>query len=90
MERIEAVVHGKVQGVYFRNFVVDTALALGVVGQTKNLSDGTVHVLAEGEKERLLLLIERLHEGPELAEVSAVEVNWHDASGEHDTFIIAH
>ena len=90
MERFEAIVRGKVQGVWFRAFVFEQALALGLRGETRNLSDGSVAVVAEGSHEKLELLLEHLWRGPELAQVDTIDVDWKDARGTHETFSIAH
>jgi len=74
--QIEAVVHGYVQGVYFRQYTRQRALELGVKGYVENLADGTVHVVAQGNKESLENLVRWLHAGPRAAEVERVEVCW--------------
>ena len=75
-EELHAVVRGQVQGVGFRYFVVQRALALNLRGYARNQSDGSVEVVAQGEYaalERLLLLL-RL--GPTAAEVTEVATEW--------------
>jgi acylphosphatase len=75
-QELHAYVHGWVQGVGYRYFVVNNALALGLRGYTRNLSDGSVEVLAQGTRpnlERLLALIQR---GPAAAEVHEVRTDW--------------
>ena len=49
MERIRLIVHGRVQGVFFRRFTDEKARALNLSGTVRNLPDGTVEVVAEGE-----------------------------------------
>ncbi len=51
--RMELIVHGKVQGVGYRFFVSDIAEELGITGQIKNNPDGTVTIIAEGDKKSL-------------------------------------
>jgi acylphosphatase len=75
-EELHAVVHGRVQGIGFRYFVVEHALALGLRGFARNLSNGDVEVLAQGPRsalERLLLL---LRQGPSPAYVTEVTTTW--------------
>jgi acylphosphatase len=75
-EELHAVVHGRVQGIGFRYFVVEHALALGLRGYARNLSNGDVEVLAQGPRsalERLLLL---LRQGPSPAYVTEVTTTW--------------
>jgi acylphosphatase len=70
-------VHGLVQGVYFRSFVQQQARALGLTGYVRNLPDGvTVEVCAEGDREKLEKLSNRLKVGPPGARVDRIEVSW--------------
>jgi acylphosphatase len=71
-ERLEAIVSGRVQMVMYRDFVARKARGLGLVGEVKNLPDGTVHVVAEGSHEKLERLVEFLHKGSILARVESV------------------
>jgi acylphosphatase len=66
------VVSGRVQGVGYRYFVLRQADLLGVSGYARNLSDGSVEVVAEGSEAALADLEERLREGPSFAEVTRV------------------
>jgi acylphosphatase len=67
------LVSGRVQGVGYRYFVLREAQALGVNGYVRNLADGSVEVVAEAPPETLLILAERLAEGPAFAEVGSIE-----------------
>jgi acylphosphatase len=67
------VVTGRVQGVGYRYFVLRQADALGVSGFARNLSDGSVEVLGEGNADALADFEARLREGPAFAEVTNVE-----------------
>lgn len=69
-----AIVHGRVQGVWYRASTAERARALGVRGHARNLADGTVEVLAVGEPAAVDALLNWLHEGPPLARVSDVVV----------------
>jgi acylphosphatase len=66
------VVSGRVQGVGYRYFVLRQADSLGVSGYARNLSDGSVEVVAEGSESALADLEARLREGPSFAEVADV------------------
>ena len=81
MERLHAVVHGDVQGVGFRYFVQRTAQQLGVAGWVRNNDDGTVELVAEGERDRLEELRRAVEKGPRSAHVERVEARWSGASG---------
>ena len=82
-----ATVHGRVQGVNFRFFVLRDATALGIKGYVKNLSyGGAVEVYAEGEKESLDQLLSHLNIGPPRAEVRRVDVKWSEYNGSFKNF----
>ena len=85
-ERIQATVHGRVQGVGFRLFVLRRAQALGLAGWVANRPDGAVAVVAEGSVEGLGQLLDLLHRGPPGAEVRSVEVDRGPARGESSGF----
>ncbi len=76
MVEIYAVIAGKVQGVMFRTYVQEAATNLGLVGYVKNLSDGTVAVVAQGLPDTLKEFIEYLHEGSLLSVVESVAIDW--------------
>ncbi len=67
------LVSGRVQGVGFRWFVEREAIALGLRGWVRNLSDGRVEVLASGLARQHADLLARLHVGPRSSEVRSVE-----------------
>ena len=69
------VIGGRVQGVGFRYFVVREARALGVAGWVRNLADGRVEAVAEGDAAILSAFEGRLWEGPPSARVFTVEVS---------------
>ena len=87
-QRLVAVVHGRVQGVFFRHFTQIEATRLGLTGTVENLPDGTVRVLAEGAIAPLHDLLAWLQNGPELASVSQVETLWEKTRNEVDVFHI--
>ena len=67
------LVRGRVQGVGYRYFVLREAEGLGVTGFARNLPDGSVEVVAEGDDPLLATLEERLRKGPSFAKVAGVE-----------------
>jgi acylphosphatase len=74
---LQAIVHGRVQGVYFRAFVQQKALELGLTGYTRNLPSGNeVEVLAEGDKEALDKLLIYLKIGSSNSKVEGIIINW--------------
>ncbi|WP_205696867.1 acylphosphatase [Conexibacter sp. SYSU D00693] len=84
---VRAVAHGRVQGVGFRDFVVQHAAGLGVLGWVVNQEDRTVLVHAEGEDEGVQQLVELLHDGPPAAQVDGVTVERVDVEG-HEQFAV--
>ncbi len=83
---MEARIQGRVQGVGFRHFVMEKAQRLDLVGYVQNLPDGDVGVYAEGEKEDLKKFENHLNEGPFMARVTNVQVEWGEAEGEFSSF----
>ena len=86
--RLTALVRGYVQGVGYRWFARQRAQALGLSGYARNEADGSVQVIAEGERRLLERYLAELHRGPEEAEVSDIEVGWSVATGEFHGFQI--
>lgn len=68
------LVEGRVQGVGFRAFVAAKAKALGLKGFVRNLPDGRVEVVAEGDRDRLDKLAAWVKRGPRRARVSGVQI----------------
>jgi acylphosphatase len=79
-QELHAVVHGRVQGVGFRYFVIEKALSLSLRGYTRNTDDGSVEVLAQGTRPALENLLTLLRRGPMAAHVSEVEFDWGEPS----------
>ena len=83
-------VSGRVQGVFFRSSVADLAESLDVTGWVRNLHDGRVETLLEGERENVEKVVEFCRRGPPGAYVGDLEVKWEDWRGEFSTFKILH
>lgn len=86
--RARVIISGKVQGVYFRGFVRDAARRLGVNGYVRNLLDGRVEAVMEGEKEQIENLIALCRQGPPMSRVDKVDVTWEEFRGEWTTFSV--
>ena len=86
--RLEATVHGLVQGVSFRQYTLNEARRLGLAGWVTNQSDGTVRVVAEGDEPALRQLLAALHSGPRFARVERVDSQWTAAGGAFTEFRI--
>ena len=85
-QRIRIFVTGKVQGVFFRQALKVTAIKNGVFGWVKNLKDGRVEAVLEGEDEKVNRLIEWSHGGPANARVEDVEIINEKFTGEFTKF----
>jgi acylphosphatase len=86
---VRAIIHGRVQGVFFRAFVSKQAKELGLTGFVCNLPDGrTLEVQAEGERKNLEKLLKRLKVGPPGAGVEKVETIWSEHGGSFSDFSI--
>jgi len=85
---LQVVVHGRVQGVFFRTFVERWAEQLRLTGYVRNLPDGTVEVRAEGEREQLEKLLAYLEKGPPPARVAKVVADWAEYSGDFPGFSV--
>jgi len=86
MIRAHIHIYGRVQGVGFRSSTRRKANQLGLKGWVRNLSDGSVEAVVEGEEERVEQLINWCHRGPSLANVRRVEVDKGEAKGEFTRF----
>jgi len=86
---VQVLVYGRVQGVFFRDFVLRQANKLSIVGYVRNLHDGkTLEVQAEGEKTKLKEFIEHIKIGPPGAKVQKIDITWSNYTGNYSCFII--
>jgi acylphosphatase len=84
---LHAIVHGQVQGVFFRAFVTRKAIELRLTGYVRNLPSGEdVEVHAEGEKEKLNTMVDYLKIGPPAAMVEKVITTWSKHTGKYSDF----
>jgi acylphosphatase len=88
MVGVHVIVEGKVQGVGFRAFTVTQATVKGLHGWVRNRQDGTVEVEAEGLQTVLKDFLEILKEGPRLAHVTKIVVDWKDSTRHTHGFTI--
>jgi acylphosphatase len=84
--RLHARVYGLVQGVSFRYYTLHRASELGVGGFVRNHWDGSVEVVAEGERAAVDKLLSWLQTGPPSADVERVDSQWEKPSGEFRRF----
>ena len=84
--RAHVYVTGYVQGVFFRHSAAQRASAAGLSGWVKNLPDGRVEAVIEGERNAVERIVEWCKQGPPHATVEAVEVEWEAVSGDFSGF----
>ena len=84
--RAHVLVSGKVQGVFFRQKTQRQAQSLGVTGWVRNLPDGRVEAVFEGEEEAVKALVDYCHRGPSIAIVENVNVTYENYNGEFSSF----
>ncbi|MCP4167473.1 MAG: acylphosphatase [Chloroflexi bacterium] len=90
IQRFQAKIYGRVQGVGFRVFVSNQAQLLQLPGSARNVYFPNRHVavVAEGPEAKLKRLIALLHQGPAMARVDKVDIAWLDPLGDEQTFRI--
>lgn len=86
--KARALISGKVQGVSFRYFTYHEALKLGLVGWVRNLWDGRVEALFQGDKSDIERMLAWCEHGPPAARVDLVEVDWAEVDGDHPGFSV--
>ena len=86
--RAHAIISGRVQGVFFRMETKRAADGFGVFGWVKNLLDGTVEAVFEGDRDRVDAILDWCREGPPAAKVTDVAVTWEDYAAEFTEFNI--
>ncbi len=88
MARAHIIIHGCVQGVFFRKFVREHAIQLNLKGYTKNLDNGNVEVVAEGNIFDIKKLIELCEKGTPASHVERVDVIFEKSGNEFSDFSI--
>ena len=84
------VVSGRVQGVFFRASTRDAAVRCGVRGFVRNLADGRVEAVLQGERGAVEQVIVFMREGPPGARVEAADVEWRTPTESWDGFFVRH
>ena len=88
MKTYHMLIKGRVQGVGFRVNTRRQARKLGLTGWVRNLANGDVKVVAEGEQSDLKQLVSWAQTGPSMAHVNDVKENWKESNDEFSTFSI--
>lgn len=84
---LHLVIHGSVQGVFFRASMQREAQHLGISGWVRNRNDGAVEAMVQGEPAAVEAMVRWAQRGPELAHVNRVEIN--EGTGSFSSFDIA-
>lgn len=87
-KRVEIIINGRVQGVFFRQKTKIEADKLGLLGWVRNEADGSVRILVEGEEEKIKELIAWAKAGPRFAQVKNIKVDWQEAKTEFSQFAV--
>ena len=88
--RVHLIVSGRVQGVFFRAEAQEKAKELGVFGWVKNLSEGRVEAVFEGERDKVEEMVKWAKKGPPGAIVNDLNVVWEEYQAEFNNFEIRH
>ncbi len=88
--RAHVWIAGRVQGVFFRAYTRDAAQLIGVTGWVRNLHDGRVEAVFEGEADKVEKMIEWCREGSPMSRIDRVEVLEEAYTGDFDRLAVAH
>jgi acylphosphatase len=88
MASMQAFIHGRVQGVFFRASVESQAEWLKLTGYVRNCPGDVVEVVAEGERSQLVKLAAYLRVGPPAAKVEDIQITWPEYKGQFTNFSI--
>jgi len=81
---LRLVIHGRVQGVFFRDSMRREAQRLGIAGWVRNRNDGTVEAAVQGESADVDIIVRWAHRGPDRAHVERIEIEPH--AGNYSNF----
>ena len=84
--RIHCFISGDVQGVFFRQYTVEAAKENNIVGWVRNLSDGRVEVIAQGDPRDIVKFVALIKMGPETAKVKEIEMQEEKDTDEFTSF----
>ena len=88
--RVQVLIEGRVQGVFFRASTRDEARARGLKGWVRNLPDGRVEALFEGDRQIVESMVAWCRKGPPYAYVDNVEINWESHRGDLTDFRVVY
>lgn len=88
LKRLHLYVSGRVQGVFYRARTAEKAVSFDLTGWVRNLPDGRVEALFEGDEKHLESMIEWCRRGPQRSRPEGLEIHWRDYGGEFKEFEI--
>ena len=88
--RVHVWITGRVQGVFFRAYTRDAAQLIGVTGWVRNLPDGRVEAVFEGEPDKVERMIEWCREGSPMSRIESVDLLEEVYTGDFDRLAITH
>jgi acylphosphatase len=83
---VKIIITGTVQGVFFRNFVKESADKLGLKGFVRNLENGDIEIVAEGDGNSIEQMMDICKKGPKFAQIRNVITEERKYSGEYTEF----
>ena len=86
--RAHVLINGRVQGVFYRAFTRELASALGLSGWVRNLRDGGVEAIFEGDKRTIEQAIQQCYSGPPGSRVTNIDVTWEVYTGAESGFSV--
>lgn len=86
--KVQVIISGRVQGVWFRANTKNKAEQLGITGWVRNTDDGKVEALFEGEDDLIKEMLEWCKHGPTMAKVTDVKVKKNPDQDEYNSFLI--
>jgi acylphosphatase len=86
--RARLLISGRVQGVFYRAFTEQVAASMGLGGWVRNLPDGRVEAVMEGEKADIGRAVTSCYEGPPSSRVDDIQITWEEPTGEFSGFSV--
>ena len=90
MARAQVLISGRVQRVFYRAYTRDQARMRGLTGWVRNLPDGRVYAVFEGDREKIESMLAWCRQGPQHAAVDEVATEWLPYQGEFEEFSVAY
>ena len=87
-KQAEIKIYGRVQKAGYRDFIDETAFNLNINGYVENLGDGTVHVVCEGHKDKIMEFMDKINIRQYPISVEKIDVKYANPTGEFKTFEI--